>query len=269
MTERPAATPRRILGQEQAILSQVNRERPVLTAVRCFEVLDSTMDAARSLLPELAPDGAGLVLTVSQPRGRGRQGRAWAEPKIGFYGTYAFSARYGIGAVVGFSLAVGVAMARLLSVLGGEGRLKWPNDVVSEKGEKLSGVLIEIVTEQGVPWILTGIGINLSGVPEHVESPVSSLVALTGREFTPTEVAVVLSPILMQVWKEFSVGGFAVLREEWLSHAYALGKHFTIQSGNDRIEGRFVGVNDVGSLLLDSGAKTSEIVSGHVLQISV
>lgn len=237
-----------------------------LTDVRCLRTVGSTMDEARAMLPVLSQSSRALVLAESQEQGRGRQGRGWSQPEVGFYGTFALPAVYGVGAVVGFSLAVGVALARFVHALGGECKLKWPNDVVSPAGAKLSGVLIELVTSHDLTWVLTGIGVNLAGAPV-LSVPTTDLRALTGQAISVPEAARAFSPLLLQVWKDFTAGGFPLFRKEWLSLAYRLHEVLQVDTGSEKISGEFIDVSERGCLILDTGSRTVEIISGHVVGV--
>lgn len=239
-----------------------------LTHVRCYGSVESTMDAARDALAGLDKRDSALFLAREQTTGRGRQGRSWAQPISGFYGTYAFAASSGIATVAGFSLVAGIAVIRTLEGLGLRVKLKWPNDVLSETGAKVCGILIDIVNEHGVPWILTGIGINLSGEPRlDNDNASSSLETLGARNVTPVEIASRLSPILLDCWKLYCNQGFAAFRAEWLASAYAIERAIAVDTGSETVQGVFIGVSDRGGLLVQRDAQTTEIISGHVIKI--
>lgn len=235
-----------------------------LTYVSCFDSVESTMDIAREAVAGLEPHERALFLSREQTRGRGRQGRVWAQPEVGFYGTFAFAAPSGIATVAGFSLVAGVAVARLFRTYGVTVQLKWPNDVLSESSAKVSGILIDIVTEQGTPWILTGIGINLSGEPT-LSSATSSLATLCGKKLCVPDVACQLTPILLAAWSTYSNQGFAAFKSEWTSLACGIGKSIKIDTGSEHVSGVFSGVSARGGLLLQRGSELLEIISGHVL----
>ncbi|MBN8550706.1 MAG: biotin--[acetyl-CoA-carboxylase] ligase [Deltaproteobacteria bacterium] len=256
----------RIPDWEERIQTLRAGQAPLLTHVRCYESLGSTMDVARELLPALATHDRALVLTKHQQQGRGRQGRRWEQPRSGFYGTFVFAAPPALAGIAGFSLVTGIAVARTLRTMGATVQLKWPNDVLTPDGAKLCGILIDLVTEQQTNWLLTGIGINLAGEP-NVNTTTSSIATLTGKEIDPCEVATALTPILLDLWNVYAVQGFAAFRSEWISHAYGIGRSITIDSGTDRTTGVFRGVSDRGGLLLERGSELSEFISGHILAI--
>ncbi len=134
-----------------------------------FESIPSTNDVVREWL---AAGTAEVCLAVAgeQTAGRGRSGRTWVAPSgtalllsLGFRPTYlAAAAMWRLAAIV--SLAMADAAEDSCGLRIGTIRLKWPNDLVVERGGgllKIAGVLGE--TEgagTADPRAVVGIGIN-------------------------------------------------------------------------------------------------------------
>ena len=128
--------------------------------VALFDEVTSTLDVAHPLARGGAPAGT-LILAERQTAGRGRNGRAWAsEEGAGIWST--LIARPADEAALDvLSLRVGLALAQALEAFtDDELRLKWPNDLMLDRG-KLAGILIESRwREERVDWVAIGIGIN-------------------------------------------------------------------------------------------------------------
>lgn len=90
-----------------------------------------------------SPDGASLALTYVHRTGLGPDRRGW------------FSLAAGVAAITALEKVLGRAAA-------GEPRigLKWPNDLHTEDGRKLGGILVEA---RDADLVLLGIGLNLRG----------------------------------------------------------------------------------------------------------
>lgn len=172
-----------------------------LPAVRVFEALGSTNDAAREWAEAGAPAGA-LVVADAQTAGRGRAGRAWwSPPGAGLYASVvlrprpATSGRTDVGVV---SLRVGLALAAALrQAYGLDARVKWPNDVLAPGGRKIAGVLCEAALAGPQPdFIVAGIGVNLAlpgnAPPPEVAGSATSVAAALGVD---VERAAVLPPL--------------------------------------------------------------------------
>ena len=97
-------------------------------------------------------------------------------------------------------------------------RLKWPNDVLW-RGEKLAGMLIEMQGDAlGPSAAVIGIGLNIrlsDAVRGAIDQPAVDLETACGRAIDRNEVLGLVLDELAHVLDEFSVDGFAPLREEW------------------------------------------------------
>lgn len=138
----------------------------------------STMDDAKEIASLGAEDGT-VMYADYQSSGRGRvEGRVWESPAGESLLCTVILRR---PAVPGFTLRVGLAVARTFDAFLPEGRktaIKWPNDVLLE-GKKLAGVLCEATGET----LLVGTGLNLGqqSFSEALSSRATSLaLALTG-----------------------------------------------------------------------------------------
>ncbi|WP_245822860.1 biotin--[acetyl-CoA-carboxylase] ligase [Brachybacterium avium] len=132
-----------------------------------LEEVDSTQDEAARCATDGQP--VPFALTARHQRGgRGRLGRSFESPDgVGLALTYVHRSRLTPDRRGWFSLAAGVAaLTALDQVLGEAGAeqhrigLKWPNDLHTEDGRKLGGILVE---GRGPDLVLLGIGMNLRG----------------------------------------------------------------------------------------------------------
>lgn len=148
-------------------------QRPMPPPIHRRGTVTSTQDeATRRLRAGERPPFA--VTARQQTAGRGRLGRAFASPAgaslslTHVHRTALTPARRGW-----FPLAAGVAALTALSAVLGDGAagsagigLKWPNDLHTEDGRKLGGILVE---GRGADAVLVGIGMNLRGPVLHVD----------------------------------------------------------------------------------------------------
>lgn len=238
-----------------------------------IEILDCA-SSSNTLLLQRATQGApsGSVLAVEwQSSGRGRLGRTW-HSGLGNALTFSLLWRFerGLSALSGLSLAVGVALLRVLSALGISGaQLKWPNDVLGKNG-KLAGVLIEAQGDMlGPSAVVIGVGLNLFLPPalrSRIDQPVSSLADLAGHKTIP-ERNYLLALILLELQKilhTFSAQGFGPLRAEWESH-HVLHKQpvqLSLPDGN-KIAGLALGVSESGALMLETPQGTQIFHAGE------
>lgn len=124
----------------------------------------STQDEARDLVRSGAPTPLA-VLTRDQRAGRGRLGRSWlAAPGDGIALTLAHRTPVGPQRRSWYPLVAGLAVLETITTLmrdqgsRADLGLKWPNDIVTQDGRKLGGILVEA---EGPDHLLIGVGINL------------------------------------------------------------------------------------------------------------
>jgi BirA family transcriptional regulator, biotin operon repressor / biotin---[acetyl-CoA-carboxylase] ligase len=210
-----------------------------------LRVATSTNDRARELALQGAPHGT-LVTAAEQSAGRGRQGRSWSAPP---------GASLLCSVVVRdpprlLPLVAGVAVAE---AIGGEARIKWPNDI-HLAGRKVAGILVEGRPQER--WAIVGVGVNvaveLDDLPDELRETAGTL-GLTPndvedvltRYLAELERALTLPPLrLLDVWRARDA-----MRDKPVSWAAGTGVARGIDS-NGRL---VVEVADGGRVALDAG----------------
>lgn len=232
--------------------------------IRCYEDIASTMDLARSLTSEVSIHRPGLVLARWQSGGRGRQGRAWLSAEGALLATLIFATSRPVADLSAYPLVAGCVLAEFFRGLSCSVGLKWPNDVLSEDGRKLSGLLLESMAAEEMNFVLVGIGVNLTAVP--AETAAVSLQELCGQVLSPTRIMAPLAQQLYYEWTRFVEDGFMPYRGRWLALAHYLGQEVAYDCGREVLRGKVMGINEAGALLiLDRESNVREIVAGHML----
>jgi BirA family biotin operon repressor/biotin-[acetyl-CoA-carboxylase] ligase len=236
-----------------------------------IDVLDQTGSTNTDMLDRAARGArSGCVLAAEvQTRGRGRRGRDWYSSPGGAL-TFSILWRFeqGAGFLSGLSLAVGVALARVLRKHGAaDVMLKWPNDLLW-RHLKLAGILIELAGDALGPTVaVIGVGINLrlpESVKARIDQPVVDL-AKIGVEDDRNRLFAEILGELDSVLIEFSAEGFAPFREEWdRLHAYHDKMVRVRMPDKSEIEGRVQGAADDGALLLRSGSGSRKFYGGEM-----
>ena len=205
-----------------------------------------------------------VVLALNQTHGHGRFERLWHSPP-GKCLTFSVILTPGNPDNILFataSLAAAVATRGALHDLGVQARLKWPNDVVTDKG-KIAGILCE--TEIESTSQIMGIGLNVdldeSDLPRHpLLQPATSIVMETGRSLPPADVLSVVLGHLEHTLDKVSAEGMPFLLKHWNDHDALKGKTITLQpSDGEAIVGIYTGLGPDGRLQLqtDTGKEQS------------
>lgn len=218
-----------------------------------------------------------------QTAGRGRRGRNWLstpENSLTFSIAYPFTRPGGVAQLSGLSLVCGLALIYGISEyfqinlekLKEKGLcLKWPNDILINQA-KLAGILVEGgQTSPNEPtWMIIGIGVNLfAQAIENLDSGYG--VANLSDLFTSSQ------PIDRQkLWKTitnsfieqlnlFNAQGFASFKNDWNDwNAFKNQIVNLSQDGKIINSGKFIGINDDGALLIESGNEIKTVHNGDL-----
>ncbi|SEO96198.1 bifunctional biotin--[acetyl-CoA-carboxylase] ligase/biotin operon repressor BirA [Aquisalimonas asiatica] len=238
-----------------AMLRDVSVERVVdSTNRRLFE------SSRRDALPQ-------ALLAEAQSAGRGRRGRDWHSPfGRNLYLSVAWPFDAVPGGLGGLSLAVGIAVADVLSTHRTPGLgLKWPNDLLVDD-RKLGGILVELQGEPAGPCTaVVGLGLNLfmDDAPA-VEQPWTALaehvISWPGRNVLAGQVL----DGIVDALSRFGHEGFPGFVDHWPRHDLLAGKRVRLFAGNRTVDGIAAGVDQTGCLLLERDGRLEPWSAGEV-----
>lgn len=211
--------------------------------VRLDEV-GSTQDEARSRF-EGTPV---LVLAKRQNRGRGRHGRTWTSAPRALAASLALSPPWFADTWGRLSLVAGLAGS---SVLPGNPRLKWPNDLVTARG-KVGGILVE--ASGGV--VVAGIGANLHW-PDPPEGSAALLPDDPGADLAD-EIGMEWSDDLL---RRIGRGPQHWGRPEYVAACITLGREITWEPEG---QGRAVDIAEDGALVVETANGRVRLVATEV-----
>jgi BirA family transcriptional regulator, biotin operon repressor / biotin---[acetyl-CoA-carboxylase] ligase len=215
---------------------------------------DSTNERARELALAGAPH-ATLVTADEQTAGRGRQGRHWSAPPgsaLLMSLLLRGEARSQAGGDVPPLLPLLAALA-VCDVVGETARIKWPNDIVFERGDvlaKVAGILVEGRPQQG--WAVLGIGLNVAVRVDDLPRELRASAATLGR--APAEIEPTLRLLLQTLARRLAEPPDSTLRG-WRTRDALLGRPISWSGG----AGTAAGIDGAGRLVvaLANGARTT------------
>lgn len=221
-----------------------------------------------------APTRMQLRAAVSQTAGRGRLGRRWhAAPGAALLYSLALPLGQKL-APSAITLVTGVALADCLAARGLDVRLKWPNDLLLGAGRphKLGGVLAELALDgDGQRTLVLGVGINLwldASARGSIGQPAGALadeIALTELADQREDWLGATALAALQAARDCLLRGFVPYQPRFMRRFAALGAAVEVIEHGARVaEGRALGVDGEGRLLVDRGGRVTAFASGEV-----
>lgn len=234
--------------------------------VHLYQTLGSTNEQAKT---DVRHNGSAfLVLAEEQRQGRGRRGRIWHSPYASnLYLTLAWPLTGGLREAEGMSLITGLAVRNVLAAHGlPQAGIKWPNDVLVQD-KKIAGILLELVgdpADQGVVIIGIGINVNMDGDFQPISQDWTSISLETGNQLSRNHLAAAMANELIAALELNRKQGFQAFIGQWEEHHHWQGRTVVVSSGDNRIEGRVVGIDSTGALRLDTDDGIQSFAGGEV-----
>ncbi|WP_299094147.1 biotin--[acetyl-CoA-carboxylase] ligase [uncultured Metabacillus sp.] len=227
------------------------------------ETVTSTQKIAQSLANEGAPEGT-IVVADQQTSGRGRMSRVWYSPSgTGIWMSMIIRPKIPINRTPQLTLLTAVAIVQAIEELTPlKPDIKWPNDILLN-GKKIVGILTELQAEADqVHSVIIGTGINVNQTkedfPEELQNVATSIKVETGSDW---ERAQFIQTILLKfegLYSLFLSQGFKPIKLLWESYAISLQKTIIARTLKGTIEGKAIGIDDDGVLLIEKNDQSIE-----------
>jgi len=244
-----------------------------------LETTGSTNAVAR-LRAQHDDPGPLWITATAQTEGRGRRGRDWISPAGNLYATLLLSdpSPFENAPQLAFVAALALRDAVVLEAgaLAARLKFKWPNDLLLD-GRKCAGILIEgeAAPEAGAQKrfiVVIGIGVNCRSHPSAAEAgsfPATDLTA-HGAAMAPEQLFGRLSATMCRRLAQWDRGrAFAAILANWLQDACGLGEPIAVRDGDAQIQGRFVGLDHAGQLVLErADGGLTKIAAGDVFSFT-
>jgi BirA family biotin operon repressor/biotin-[acetyl-CoA-carboxylase] ligase len=216
-------------------------------------VLETTPSTATFLRNHFSQNKKSLCLAEHQSVGIGRLGRSWTSPfGLNIY----FSCRYhfqcDIADLSGLSLATSIAVVKTLEKFGAAPQIKWPNDIYCDH-KKIAGNLIELIAESNGSCqaiISVGINVNMINSTDNISQPWTSLREQTGVSHDRNTLSVELIQELFSTLEQFRSQGLPYFKDIYHHYDYLDQRPVVIEQFQSTLEGKAIGIDDFGRLLL-------------------
>jgi len=237
-------------------------QEPLLT-------INSTNEHLKQNRDELS-QAVRICLAEHQSRGRGRCNKYWHSPFAkNIYFSFQHRFMVPINEISGISLMVGMSIVEALKRFKiNELQIKWPNDIYC-RYKKLGGILIEATNiEVGGVDLIIGIGLNVD-MPQIknnvIDQPWIDLKQITGRRLSRNDLIAAFSNQIYQNSLIYQKSGLEEFLSRWRELDYLDKKDIVVSFANEKqIQGKAIGINTSGELLLQTDNQVTNIHSGDV-----
>lgn len=225
--------------------------------IHAYDVVETTQRLAHEAAAQGAVEGT-IVIADQQKVGKGRMGRPWHSPKgTGIWMSLIIRPDISLASAPQLTLLTAVAMSKAIETLLGniKVQIKWPNDLFVN-GKKICGILTELNAEENrVNYLVIGTGINvnhlMSDFPEELHGIATSLRIESGTALKRAELVQAYCRSFEREYQFYLANGFERIRKEWEDSSYTLGRIVKVYNHQHEIEGRAVGLDTDGALLVE------------------
>ena len=218
--------------------------------------VDSTNNFAAKIMNEGLGGHGSVIMAENQSNGRGQQGSIWqSEPKLNLlFSIILCSEQVSKLKPIYINWFVSLCLVDVLKKNDLIACIKWPNDIMIGE-QKIAGILIENKFH-GSELIqsIVGIGLNVNQVSFQL-SKATSMKLQKGMEYAVEEL---LNTFIFTFRKNEHIlfaNNFVDLKERYLACLFGLNEQRFFKSESREFEGKIIGVDDSGQLLIESPGK--------------
>ena len=145
-------------------------------------------------------------------------------------------------------------------------QIKWPNDLLINK-KKISGILIETSdSEEGLDVVI-GIGINVhmnESEGAEIDQDWGNLEENHSNKLDRNKIVQSIISRLHELFKDYPQSGFKKYHHTFESYNLLKGKLCRVEMDRGTFEGKVIGVNEAGELLVEKDEEIRHLRYGEV-----
>ncbi len=237
-----------------------------------LESVDSTNDEIKRRIQQFSKPT--WIVAKEQRKGRGRNGNSWSSGIGNFSGSFVFFPTVERSYLHLYGFLVGVALYNTIEKIVKDNidiRLKWPNDLIIEKG-KVAGILLESISVPNSKrvGVIFGVGVNLNSSPnlnDDIKKRYSTqyVANFTNYKIDQTKFFSKFNHELKELESFIEEKNLFSILNLWKSRSYDKGTVIRISDSKGRIDtGTYLGIDEIGGLIVSDNSGTKKVYSGDV-----
>ena len=237
-----------------------------------LDYVDSTNEEIKRRFEGLSK--STWIIAKKQTNGKGRNGNVWLSSSGNFSGSVMFFPTIERSYFHLYGFFFGVALHNTVKKITKDGvdiRLKWPNDLMIENG-KVAGILLESIQspQSNKIAVIAGIGVNSNSHPNLNVDAKKRYNSQCVASFSNHEIC--QESFFNKFSDELKELGFYVERNDlasvlklWERRSYDKGTQIQVSDNKRGVSsGMFLGLDELGGLIVSDGSGTKKIYSGDV-----
>jgi len=247
--------------------SEIRTNLSVCKKLLHYKKINSTQIKLKRLAEKNADSGLLIVADV-QSGGYGRIKRKWSSGKGGLWFSMLLKPAIRPDEISKLALVIAVALNRVFrNNYGINTLIKWPNDILFS-GKKMCGILVEMSVESGsVKWTVAGIGVNINNVlPKELANISVSLRSILGKKESRVKFLSEFLHVFDKLYSGFTKNGFEGFVKEYNGNSAFINEPIKVDDGFGIIEGRNLGIDKNGRLVLKTAQGLKKVMTGTVVK---
>ncbi len=231
-----------------------------------LETVSSTNGEIKKIYNAQSSKNSLALFSNSQLHGKGRSENKWISKPGDFTASYLLNENFTTLSLGQLNIVVSVTILKAIKTLYKNipFKLKWPNDIIVND-KKIGGILLESkIHRDVVEFIIIGLGLNIISSPndkKYKTTKISDYSNYIDNKY----LFKLVGDLLIKYVGEFKREGFDFFQDEWIKNSRDVGKFVNIKSNKKSYYGKFLNIDDQGSLILQINSGTMKFLYGELI----
>lgn len=196
------------------------------------------------------------LLSKIQTEGKGRLNNIWYSQAGDLTCSFLIKERFSVKKLGQINILASVALIKVLKKRYSDlvFKLKWPNDIYL-RDKKLAGILLESkISGVFLDYFIIGFGVNFVTTPEGLNYKTVCLGQFTNK-LDIKNFFLELANSINKNLEYLRNNEFSYLKNFWLKNSKDFGNEMQIKNNNKFFVGKFIDINDLGSIVIKTSSK--------------